>query len=145
MENPLKKEDVISEEVCIEELIRFVDKYTYEEVEEDKIIEDYPQVLKAMKKGLIKFDEDLVPTVILAFPLMSDDGESVMLGKVDEFRTRITPNDLARITKGVNVTKQQVEYILKCLEHITGLRRIWLNKIDKFDYKVLEQLSTVFF
>lgn len=143
-ENALKKEDVIDHDVAISEIQKFVDKWTHEFVEDYQIEDDYPQLLKAIKKGLVKFDDDIIPSYTLAFPLLTDEG-NIGLGKVDEFKTRITPNELARITKGLNVAKQQVEYIIRCLCHITSLNRGYINKIDKFDYKVIEQLSTVFF
>lgn len=143
MENILKESDKIAESVAIEEIKKFVDKYTYEEKSNDEIKEDYPQLLRAIKKGLLIFDEDSVPVYTLAFPLKNDEGEDSV--KQVNFKTRIKPTDLARITKGLNVQKQQMQFSLKCLSHIIGEPIAMLDRFEKFDYKVIEQVSTVFF
>jgi len=143
MENIFKRPDVINKEVAITEMQSFVERWTYEKPERWKVEEDYPQVLKAIEKGILVFDEDSQPIYTLAFPIKTDEGNDAV-SKI-EFRTRIKPTDLANITKGLNVAKQQVEYTLRCLSYITGQNRVMLDKFDKFDYKAIEQISTVFF
>lgn len=143
MENVLNKKDVVEKDVAISELQSLVEKWTYERPEEWKIEDDYPQVLKAVQKGLLVIDKDNNPVFTLAFPIKSDGG-NFNVSEI-KFRTRIKPSDLSNITKGLNVAKQQVEYTLRCLAYITGEPKAMLDKFDKFDYKVIEQISTVFF
>lgn len=140
--NVLFKKDVIAEEVAVKEFKKFVSKWTFEDKEDYEIKEDYPQALKALRKGLLTFNEEGVPTYNLAFPLNAD-GENPVKEAI--FKTRIKPNTLANITKGLNVQKQQVEYTLRCLSYLSGLSLGELNLIDKFDYKAIEQTATVFF
>lgn len=143
MENVLKQEDSVAKEVAVKELQEFVAKWTYEEVDSWKIEDDYPQALKAVQKGLLTFDSEKKAHYNLAFPIKNTEGE-ISEPSVD-FRTRIKPLDLANITEGLNVSKKQVEYTLRCLAYITGKSKELLNKFEKFDYKVVEQVSTVFF
>jgi hypothetical protein len=140
--NVLQQPDVVVKEVALKELREFVECYTYETVEDWKLEDEYPQFLKAIMKGLVVFT-DQKPTYTLTQPIMSDSGEALV--SECSFRTRIKPSQLATITKGLNVAKQQVEYTLRCLSYITGQGRIMLDKFDKFDYKVIEQISSVFF
>ena len=143
MENVLQKPDVDEKDVAISELQSLVEKCTYEKPEEWKVEEDYPQVLKAIQKGLVVIDKDKNPVFTLAFPI-GEKGGTLNVTEI-KFRTRIKPSDLSNITKGLNVAKQQVEYTLRCLAYITGEPKAMLDKFDKFDYKVIEQISTVFF
>lgn len=141
-ENALKKEDVIVEEVAIKELQKYVETFKHEEVEDWKIKDDYPQLLKALRKGLVEFDKDMKPSYKLAFPIKTDEG-NIAVSDIT-FRTRIKPSDLANITKGLDVPKHQFEFIIRSLCYITGETKTMLDKFDWFDYKVIEQISTVF-
>jgi len=143
METLKNKEDVVSNEVALKEVGKFVETFTFESIEDWKLEDSYPQLLKAVKKGLVVFDEKGNPVVELLQPINDTDGEHVVSSVT--FRTRIKPTDLSNITKGLDVTKQQVEYTLRCLSYITKLNKSYLDKLCKFDYKVIEQTSTVFF
>lgn len=143
MENILESEDVISKEIAVKEIQKLVKKWSYDDIDDWKAEEDYPQLLKAIQKGLVTFDENLKPTFKLAFPVKNSDGDESV--SIVDFRTRIKPVDLANITDGLNVSKKQVEYTLRCLSYLTQQPKMVLNKFDKFDYKVVEQISTVFF
>lgn len=139
----LKRKDEIVLDVAIIEVKNFVEKWSFEEKEDYQIKDDYPQLLTAVCKGLLIFDKDNKPVYKLAYPVKTDSG-SIAVEEV-KFRTRIKPTDLANITKGLNVVKQQMDYTLRCLCYITGESATMLDKFHKFDYKVIEQVSTVFF
>jgi len=142
--NVLLGKDVLTEKLAVKELQKLILAFNFEKVEDYKILEDYPQVVTAIKKGLLVFDEkNLVPKYNLAFPVIKDSDETSV--KVVNFRTRIKPLDMISITKGLNMAKQQQEYILICLSYLSGLSKGELNLIEKFDYKVIEQVSTIFF
>jgi hypothetical protein len=140
--NALQQPDKVTKEIALDELGEFVETYTYERPENWKLEDEYPQVLKAIQKGLIVF-VDNKPTYSLVFPIKTDSGEIHVSECV--FRTRIKPSQLAAITKGLNVAKQQVEYTLRCLSYVTGQSRTMIDKFEKFDYKVMEQVASVFF
>jgi len=141
--NALSKEDVMVKDIAIIEVQKFVEKWTYEKPEEWEVEETYPQLLKAVQKGLLIFDKEYKPTFTLAFPIKSE-GENFNVETIT-FRTRIKPNDLSNISKGLNLAKQQVEHVLRCIAYIIGESKGIINKFEKFDYKVIEQVSTVFF
>lgn len=142
--NVLLGKDVLTEKLAVKELQKLILAFNYEKVEDYKILEDYPQVITAIKKGLLVFDKkNLVPKYNLAFPVIKDSEETSV--KVVNFKTRIKPLDMISITKGLNMAKQQQEYILICLSYLSGLSKGELNLIEKFDYKVIEQVSTIFF
>ena len=142
--NVLLGKDVLTEKIAVKELQKLILNFNFEKVEDYKILEDYPQVIIAIKKGLFVLDEkNLIPKYNLAFPIVKESEENSV--KVVNFRTRIKPLDLVSITKGLNMSKQQQEYMLICLSYLSGLSKGELNLIEKFDYKVIEQVSTIFF
>ncbi len=132
----------ISEEIAVKELQEFVEKYNYNEKSESEIIEEYPMVLRAVKEGLLIFDDELKPIYTLKYPLiLKDDDLSV---KEIKFKTRIKPLELKRIAGNPQVTKNQQFFALKCLEFLTGCSIGEINEFEKYDYQVIEQISTVF-
>ena len=143
METLSSKDDLIPKDVALMELSKFVENWTFEKQEDWKIEDNYPQVLSSIRKGLLVFDDDLKPTLTLLNPIKDVDG-NIVVEKI-EFRTRLKPTDLANITKGLDISKQQVEYTLRCLSYITGKDKAYLDKFCKFDYKAIEQTATVFF
>ena len=140
--NALQQEDLVSKEMALQEIHDFVEKYNYESKKADELEEEYPQVLKAIQKGLLVF-KDGKPFYTLLVPILTDAGAKDL--ETVEFRTRLKPSQLAAITKGLNVAKQQMEYTLRCLSYIIKKEKVYLDKFDKFDYKVIEQVATVFF
>jgi len=92
MENVLTKEDVVNGDLAIKEIQEFVEKWTHEKPEEWKVEDDYPQLLKAIKKGLLIIDEDKKPIYTLAFPIESDSGNFNL--NDNNFITLNKPSDL---------------------------------------------------
>ena len=92
--------------------------------------------------GLLYFDDSMKPSYVLKYPIKNEEGED-SITQID-FRTRIKPNDLANVMKGLDIAKNQIEYTLRCLSYINKQNKAMLDKFEKFDYKVIEQVSTVF-
>ena len=135
-------EDVVSKEIAIQELQSFVEKWDDKKKEDWQIEQDYPDVLKAMQLGLLVLDKDLKPKYTLRYPILTDE-QNVALGEV-EFRTRIRPQQLSDIMKGLDIGKNQIEYTLRCFSFLTQQPKAMIDKLEKFDYKVIDQISTVF-
>lgn len=135
-------ENLVPEEVAVEDMISFVSKWDEQVKTEEQVKELYPDVLKAIQSGAMTFDDDLKPTYSLQSPILNDKGE--VSYKEIKFRTRIKASDLANITKGMNISKEQVLYLLKCMSYITALPTPIIDKLSKKDYRVLDQLSTIF-
>lgn len=132
----------LTNEQAVKEVQKFVEKYDDKKKEDWEIENDYPHVIEALKLGLLSFNEESKPFYKLKYPIKNEEGE-VSVTDID-FRTRIKPNDLANVMKGLDISKNQIEYTLRCLSYITKQPKAMLDRFEKFDYKVIEQVSTVF-
>lgn len=139
MEN---KEFVVAEEIAIQELTDVVEEHTDEVVEPEDIKETYPAALKAIKLGLLTFTDDKTPILKLKSPVMSEAG-NVSLDEI-KFRTRILTTDKERLSKGVDLKKEPLLYGYKVMSFIIGQPKAMLDKLSKFDYKVVEQMCSLF-
>lgn len=134
--------DKVSKEVSVQEIQKFVEKYDDKKKEDWEIEQDYPHVIEAIKSGHLVFDENSNPVYALRYPILNEDKE-VAVSEI-KFRTRIKPQQLSDIMKGLDISKNQIEYTLRCLAYLTFQPKAMLDKFEKFDYKVIEQISTVF-
>ena len=133
---------VVEREIAIAEIQKFVEKFDDKKKKEDEIENEYPHVVEAVCLGLLVFNDNSLPKFKLKYPILNEDKE-IAVSDV-EFRTRIKPGDLANIMKGLDIGKNQIEYTLRCLSYIIKQPKAMLDKFEKFDYKVIEQVSTVF-
>jgi len=137
-----EKEYVVSEEIAIKEMQDFVEKWDDKKKKDWEIQDLYPQVLIAIQEGLLVIGADKKPVFNLKYPIKTDEGNVAL--DVVTFRTRIRPQQLSDIMKGLDISKNQIEYTLRCFAFLTGQSISMLNKLEKFDYKVIDQISTVF-
>jgi len=147
MENIRDKESVVSTDVAIQEMKKFLYEHTFEDKAGKDIEEDYPQLIMAIERGLLVFDQDqeMKPTFSLLNPVGDSDGNPVLENIA--FKTRMKASDSARLMKGLEVAKNQGEYANRCYSYFAGLDRkskAYLDKLCKFDQKVVEQISAVF-
>lgn len=138
------KKTVISLEQSENEIRDFI--YFHDELQSGKLDEEgevdskYPNLVHALRSGLLVIDENKNPVYTLKKPI----GEGELgISKV-EFKTRIKPLDSANISKGLDISKNQMEYILRCYCYLTGLPKNALDNLSKYDYKVIEQICTLF-
>jgi hypothetical protein len=92
----LKK--VISEDVALDSLELFVNKWVKKPAPKDELKESYSDVFDAICDGLLVFDEKQNPSYSLKEAIKSDTG-NVVVDKLS-FRTRIHPSTLADISEG---------------------------------------------
>ncbi len=137
-----EKKSVMAKEVAVKEIQAFVKKWDEKSKPDYEIEQDYPHFIEALEQGLAIIDENQKVSFKLKYPIKTDEGNDALTDV--SFRTRIRPNDLANITKGLDIGKNQVEYTLRCFAYLTGQDKNMLNKLEKFDYKVIEQISTIF-
>lgn len=143
MKNALQEDDVISKEIALQEIKEFVEKHTYKEIDNEKLEEDYYHALLAVRKGLLVFEEGK-PKLTLLVPILSVDG-NVVLDTIN-FKTRFKPTQLASMMNGTNTTKKMGDYMIRFYNFICNLdSKEYLGKLDRFDYKVVEQVCGVFF
>lgn len=142
----MKKEaqkEVLSREVAITEVRSFLKKFNRRKTfSDDKIEEDYPDLLEAVQLGLVVFGEDKNPTFTLETPIKNDEGEITL--KEVTFRTRIKPSTKADLASGIDLRKDAAKYSLNVISYIVDQPRAMLDKFEPFDYDVIQQVSSVF-
>lgn len=136
----------LNEKIPTEVAIKEIQDFVYENLDIKKqdfeISQDYPQMLKAVEQGYLTFDENNHPTLVLKEPIKNAEG--VISVSEIKFRNRIKPSQLKEIMKGLDIAKNQIEYLHRQLAYITFQPVAMLDKFSKFDYKVIDQIATVF-
>jgi hypothetical protein len=148
MTNPNIKK-AMTEELAVEELSKFLQKYKKKEfrkgqITNEKILQDYPDVIEAIQDGLIVFDDKNHLNLELRYPIVAEGSDRDLDTKVVEFRTRIKPTDKANLMDGLNIQTQQAKYVLRYIAYITGLSQNELDKLESEDYDVINQICSVF-
>ena len=135
--------EVINREVAIQEVRSFLEKFNRrKQYSDEKIEEDYPDVLEAVQLGLLVFDDNKIPSFTLETPVHNQDGEVVL--KDVTFRTRIKPSTKADLASGIDLRKDAAKYSLNIISYIVDQPRAMLDKFEPFDYDVIQQVSSVF-
>jgi hypothetical protein len=133
---------VISEEVALQELESFVNTFVKKPVGIEMLKETYPDMLDAIVDGYLSFDEDGLPILKLKQPIKSESG-NIVLSEIT-FKTRIKPTALASIAKGIDLKNDALTLQLKMVSYIIDQPVAMLDKFGKYDYDVINQVSTVF-
>lgn len=143
----MKKENLISEEVAVQELTAFVKEWVedYEELVEEKNITHIKKFMPKAYKALLGGDlvlEDNKPVYTLNVPATDVKGEVFL--RVITFKTRIPPMDQAAILKGIDIKIDQYSAMLQNIAFITGLALPILNNLDKRDYDTIVEIASLF-
>lgn len=138
----MKKEIKIAKEVAVKEVKEFVEYFMDEEFEDSFIEDAYPYVVKAVMYGLLTFDDEKNPKYILREPLKSESG-NLNVTEI-EFLTRITVSQKKALLKGLDPFKDSFELLMKSFATIIRQPVAMLDKLNRFDFKALEQIATVF-
>ncbi|MES2287267.1 MAG: hypothetical protein V4547_16365 [Bacteroidota bacterium] len=133
---------VVTEQMAVDSMKQIIEKWDEKVKDDEQVRELYPDVLLAIQTGIFEIDENLKSTYKLQVPVLNDKGEESYTKVI--FRTRIKPSELAKVTKGINVQKEQFQYLLNVLSFITQLPIPIIDKLSKKDYRVLDQISTIF-
>lgn len=141
----MKNQQKIPTEQAIKEVRAFVGFHDELAIKptttDDEVEEKYPNIVDAITRGNLIFSDKQVPTLTLAYPIKGEESEITTIN----FKTRIKPVDNANITKGMDVSKNSGKYVLKCLAYLTMEPEGVINALEKYDYKTVEQICTVFF
>lgn len=132
----------VAEDVAIQDVKAFVEFHKEESFEDEKIKEDYPDVIKAVQRGLMTFDEEQTPVFRLRSPLKTESG-GIALDEVT-FKTRIIESDKARLAKGIDFKNDTFTFLSKLKAYYIGQPVALLDKMGKFDLRVIDQVSSVF-
>lgn len=139
-----KNREVISLSQAVNEVRDFV--YYHDELQmgklddEDLVVERYPNIVNAIQIGLLVIDEKMNPI----YTLKDAVGEDEVSVNVINFRTRIKPMENANITKNLDISKNQWEFLLRCISFLTQQPKGVINNLSKYDFKTIEQICTLF-
>ena len=102
---------------------------------------DYPKTLDALVNGRLSIVNN-APVYNLITPINKETEFEV---KTLDFKTRILPNTMASLARGIDLKNDAVTYSLVCISHIIGLASVKeLDKFIKKDYQLIQELATVF-
>ena len=136
-------EKVVEKDIAVKEVQKFVEKFKDVRIKDFEIEDEYEHLVTAVEDGYLSFKEDSKPVYRLKYPL-KDDQEQDVLTEISQFKTRIRPYELDEIMSGLDVKKKPVEFALRIMSFFTMQAKALINKMEKCDYRVIEQLSTVF-
>jgi hypothetical protein len=137
----MKFEFVIAEELAVKEVKELVENYTYREQTEAEILEGYPHVVLAVRKGGLVLTDNQ-PALTLTEPIKKESGEVVV--DVIKFRTRVTLSDKQKLSAGLDLAKDKFAFTVRVIGFIVSQPTAIIDKLHPFDNKVIEQLSTLF-
>ena len=131
----------LAEDVAMKDVSDFVELYAMSEHTDEDLKDNYPQVIQAVRLGLLTFDNENA-ALTLKDPLKTESG-TVALDMI-QFKTRIPFSEKKKLSSGLNIQKDRYEYFGRIMAYTIGQPIAMLDKIRPFDLKVIEQLSTLF-
>jgi hypothetical protein len=135
------KEEKISREIAVEEVLNFINYYSKKPIQIDEVKDKHETIVDAVVSGHLIF-EDNKPFYTLVHPIKNSNGD-VTKDKV-EFKTRIRPNTKADLAKGIDLQKDVANYSLRIIAHIIGTTTKELDLFEPIDYDVISEVSTLF-
>jgi len=136
------KQNQISEEIAQNELFEFLNNWLEKPIKFEDVAEAYPNSLEALCSGRLVIDENKIPTYSFIEPIKNDKDE-VSTSNVT-FKTRISPLNQARLGKGLNVSTDQLHFLLVCVAYIIGKTVQEVDKLEKKDYNTVREIASVF-
>ncbi|MNL37594.1 hypothetical protein D3C87_1597500 [compost metagenome] len=134
---------VMSEELALNELEKFINEWVDKPEPKEKLAESYPNILDGLISGNLVLNENNEPIYTLRNPVKSEDG-TVIKSEV-KFKTRILPTTQESLSKGVDLNKDQVRFMNICIAHISGCTvKAELDLFSKKDFNTIREISTVF-
>lgn len=138
----MKIENKVAEEVAIEEVKEFAEFHLDKELDLEKVKEDYPDVVLAVQRGMLTFSEGKVPVLKLKDPVKTESG-GIALDTIT-FKTRIVASKQAELAKGIDLKSDSFVYLNRMRGFYISQPVAMLDKLGKFDFKVIDQITSVF-
>lgn len=133
---------IIAEELALEELSSFINKWVKKPESKGDLKEAYPNTFEAISEGRFILDEAKTPTLKLQEPLKNDEG-GIFISELT-FKTRIKPSTQADLGDGLNLSTQQAKYALRLISYISGQPIAVLDRLSRLDYDTVSEISAVF-
>lgn len=132
----------VDKEVATTEIKNFAEHYLGEEQTEDQVKEAYPALIRALQLGYLVIGADMVPVYTLEEPIKYESGEPAVTEL--KFKTRITLTEKKNLGKGLDAKRDAFEWFMKVLSFMIGHPTAMLDKLGRFDYKVVEAMGSLF-
>lgn len=134
---------VIPFDIALQEIKAFAEYHKDEELTDEKVKEDYPDLIKAKQLGVLDTTDAKRPVLQLREPIKTESG-AIDTSTIN-FRTRLKPSDQERLAKGIDFAKDGVKYTNICRAYFAQLASpLLLDSLSKFDLKVIDQASALF-
>lgn len=134
--------NVISKEVALGDLEVFINQFVKKPCPKEELEETYPDVLDAIMDGFLSFEKECIPKLKLKNPIKNEEG-GISLSEVS-FKTRIKPTTLADLAKGLHPQKEVFTLQLRMTAYVIDQPIAMLDKFSRYDYDVINQVSSVF-
>ncbi len=138
----MKNTNVISEEIALNELELFINRWVKKPEAKDKLKDAYSNIFDAIMAGRLVINDDKVPTYTLEHPIKNSDKE-ITLSQID-FKTRVKPVVQADLADGLDLSKQSAKFALRCIAYITGQPTAMLDNFEKEDYNLIREVAALF-
>jgi len=137
----------VAREVAINDLRAFLKihlpkQFKRGKLTDEKIEDDYINVIDAIEDGDLIFDDHKKPIYTLVSPIRNNEGD-ISISSIN-FRARIKGADKTVLMNGIDPNKQLGDYMIKVISYITQLESGLVKKLDKEDFEVLNQICSVF-
>lgn len=144
-----KIEKNISADVAFDEVKLFVAKHNKKEIKrgkltDEKIKEDYEDVIEAVEEGRLTFDDNHNATYQLISPLYAEAQDSSLVKKEVKFKSRIKQVEKITIMDGIDPDKQKGTYVLKLFSLGSRLSLTEIKLLEDEDYTIINQICSVF-
>lgn len=137
--------EVISKELALEEIKRFLAKFErkeFDNISEQEIEEEYYYILEALMSGNLSFDNELNPTYNLIKPIKDEDG-NILYSEL-KIKTRIKPSVQGNMLDSAG-PKKQGTLSNALTSHILGFSSpLILDKLSVKDFNFLYIFSSLF-
>lgn len=137
----MKKENLISEEVALNELEHFIGVWVEKPVKKEDLPKVYPHIYEALISGNLVLEKDN-PIYTMVKPF--EDMEGQIAFTQITFKTRISPLTAANLAKGINLETDELNYGLELLCYVIDKNKFILDKFRQKDYATVREIASLF-
>lgn len=132
---------LIDEELVLNELESFIKEWVEKPYEREELKDVFYKTFNALQSGNLTL-EDNVPTYKLINPIKNLEGE-ISITEIS-FQTRILPSEQAKLGKGIDIFKEELEFQLRSIGYIISQPTSILDKMSKKDYNTVREVASFF-
>lgn len=134
---------VVPESIAVTEFKAFFEFHQDEEISEEQVAKDFRESVKAIMRGHLNISDMSAPTLTLKDPVKDDKG-AVVIDSIS-FLTRIKPGPLAQISRGIDMSKDSLALLNRMVAYLIQQPAVaMLDKFEKTDYKIIQQVTGLF-